>query len=82
MCQTHLHQLYTSPHEHRRTSTKCATKESADLQHFLNTIDSSDLPDDPEIRGRAVRATYKSKDYCSDNCRVKRWQRDQKYKKN
>ena len=45
-------------------------------------FDSSDLPDDPEIRGRAVRATYKSKDYCSDNCRVKRWQRDQKNKKN
>jgi hypothetical protein len=44
-------------------------------------FDSSDLPDDPEIRGRAVRATYKSKDYCSDNCRVKRWQRDQKNKK-
>jgi hypothetical protein len=45
-------------------------------------FDSSDLPDDPEIRGRAVRTTYKSKDYCSDNCRVKRWQRDQKNKKN
>jgi hypothetical protein len=45
-------------------------------------FDSSDLPDDPEIRGRAVRATYKSKDYCSANCRVKRWQRDQRNKKN
>jgi hypothetical protein len=45
-------------------------------------FDSSDLPDDPKVRGRAVRATYKSKDYCSDNCRVKRWQRDQKNKKN
>jgi hypothetical protein len=29
-----------------------------------------------------VRATYKSKDYCSANCRVKRWQRDQRNKKN
>jgi hypothetical protein len=45
-------------------------------------FDSSDLPDDPKVRGRAVRRTYKSKDYCSDNCRVKRWQRDQKNKKN
>jgi hypothetical protein len=45
-------------------------------------FDSSDLPDDPEIRGRAVRATYKSKDYCFANCRVKRWQRDQRNKKN
>jgi hypothetical protein len=43
---------------------------------------SSDLPDDPKVRGRAVRRTYKSKNYCSDNCRVKRWQRDQKNKKN
>ena len=43
---------------------------------------SSDLPDDPEIRGRLVRATYKSREYCSDNCRVKRWQRDKKNKKN
>jgi hypothetical protein len=45
-------------------------------------FDSLDLPDDPKVRGRAVRGTYKSKDYCSDNCRVKRWQRDQKNKKN
>jgi hypothetical protein len=43
-------------------------------------FESSELPDDPEIRGRAVRATYKSKEYCSTNCRVKRWQRDQKNK--
>jgi hypothetical protein len=41
---------------------------------------SSDLPDEPKVRGRAVRATYKSRDYCSTNCRVKRWQRDQKNK--
>jgi hypothetical protein len=45
-------------------------------------FDSSDLPDDPKVRGRAVRGTYRSKDYCSDNCRVKRWQRDQKNKEN
>jgi hypothetical protein len=43
---------------------------------------SSDLPDDPEIRGRAVRATYKSRKYCTTNCRVKRWQRDQNNEKN
>jgi hypothetical protein len=43
---------------------------------------SSDLPDEPEIRGRAVRGIYRSREYCSDNCRVKRWQRDQKNKKN
>jgi hypothetical protein len=43
-------------------------------------FDSSELPDDPAIRGRAVRGTYKSRDYCSTNCRVKRWQRDQKNK--
>jgi hypothetical protein len=41
-------------------------------------FESSDLPDDPEQRGRAVRGTYKSRKYCSTNCRVKRWQRDQK----
>jgi hypothetical protein len=43
---------------------------------------SSELPDDPETRGRAVRGTYKSKDFCSTNCRVKCWQRDQKNKEN
>jgi hypothetical protein len=43
-------------------------------------FDSSELPDDPAIRGRAVRGTYKNRDYCSTNCRVKRWQRDQKNK--
>jgi len=43
-------------------------------------FDSSDLPEEPELRGRAVRATYKSKEYCSTNCRVKRWQRDHKDK--
>jgi hypothetical protein len=43
---------------------------------------SSDLPDDPEIRDRAVRGIYNSRDYCSTNCRVKRWQRDQKDRKN
>jgi hypothetical protein len=43
---------------------------------------SSELPDDPETRGRAVRGTYKSKDFCSTNCRVKRWQRDQRNKEN
>jgi hypothetical protein len=45
-------------------------------------FDSSDLPEEPELRGRAVRGTYKSREYCSTNCRVKRWQRDQKSKKN
>jgi hypothetical protein len=45
-------------------------------------VDSSDLPDDPKIRGRAVRATYKNRAFCSTTCRVKRWQRDQKNKKN
>jgi hypothetical protein len=37
--------------------------------------------DDPVIRGRAVRGIYKSKEYCSTNCRVKRWQRNQKNSK-
>jgi len=37
-------------------------------------FDSSGPPDDPKIRGRAVRGTYKNKVFCSDNCRVKRWQ--------
>jgi len=45
-------------------------------------FDSSGPPDDPKIRGRAVRGTYKNKVFCSDNCRVKRWQQDQKNKKN
>jgi hypothetical protein len=45
-------------------------------------FDSSDLPDDPEIRGRARRGPYKSREYCSTNCRVKRWQREQKNRKN
>ena len=45
-------------------------------------FDESDLPDDPKIKGRAVRGTYRNRDYCSTNCRVKRWQRDQKNKKN
>ena len=45
-------------------------------------FDESDLPEDPEMRGRAVRGTYRSREYCSTNCRVKRWQRDQKNKKN
>jgi hypothetical protein len=58
-------------------SKRCAGPGCDKIIYF----DSSDLPDDPEIRGRAVRATYKRKDYCSDNCRVKRWQRDQKNKK-
>jgi hypothetical protein len=43
-------------------------------------FDSSDLPDEAQLRGRAVRGTYQRKEYCSTNCRVKRWQRDQKNK--
>lgn len=43
-------------------------------------FDSSDLSNLPQMEGRAVRGTYKSKKYCSANCRVKRWQRDQKTK--
>ena len=43
---------------------------------------SSELPEEPKRRGRAVRGTYRSREYCSANCRVKRWQRDQKNKKN
>jgi hypothetical protein len=31
------HVLYTNPHEQRRTSTKCAIKDSVNLQVFLNT---------------------------------------------
>jgi hypothetical protein len=58
-------------------SKRCAGPGCDKIIYF----DSSDLPDDPETRGRAVRATYKSRDYCSTNCRVKRWQRDQKNKK-
>jgi hypothetical protein len=45
-------------------------------------FDWSEPPDDPVIRGRAVRGIYKSKEYCSTNCRVKRWQRNQKNNKN
>jgi hypothetical protein len=41
-------------------------------------FDSADLPDEPQIKGRAVRGTYRNRDYCSTNCRVKRWQRDKK----
>jgi hypothetical protein len=59
-------------------SKRCAGPGCNKIIYF----DSSDLPDDPKARGRAVRATYKSREYCSDNCRVKRWQRDQKNKKN
>jgi len=44
-------------------------------------FDSSDLPADPQLEGRAVRGVYKSKKYCTTNCRVKQWQRDQKTKK-
>jgi len=39
-------------------------------------FETSELPNDPVARGRAVRGVYKSRKYCSDNCRVKRWQRD------
>jgi hypothetical protein len=59
-------------------SKRCAGPGCDKIIYF----DSSDLPDDPETRGRAVRATYKSRDYCSTNCRVKRWQRDQKNQTN
>jgi hypothetical protein len=45
-------------------------------------FEPSEQPDDVELRGRAVRGAYRSKKFCSDNCRVKRWQRDQKIKKN
>jgi hypothetical protein len=41
-------------------------------------FDSSEPPDDPKMRGRAVRGIYKSREYCSTNCRVKRWQHDRK----
>jgi hypothetical protein len=59
-------------------SKRCAGPGCDKIIHF----DSSDLPDDPEIRGRARRGPYKSRQYCSTNCRVKRWQRDQKNRKN
>jgi hypothetical protein len=59
-------------------SKRCAGPECDKIIYF----DSSDLPDDPEVRGRAVRGTYKSRVYCSTTCRVKRWQRDQKNKQN
>jgi hypothetical protein len=45
-------------------------------------FDLSDLPDDPELKGRAVRGTYKSREYCSTNCRVKRWQLNHKNRQN
>jgi hypothetical protein len=58
-------------------SKRCAGPGCDKIIHF----DSSDLPDDPEIRGHGRRGPYKSREYCSTNCRVKRWQRDQKNKK-
>src|SRR5215218_7899857 len=39
-------------------------------------FDSSDLPNDSQMEGRAVRGIYKNKKYCTTNCRVKRWQHD------
>ncbi len=45
-------------------------------------FDSSDLPNDPQLEGRAVRGIYKSKKYCTTNCRVKHWQRNQKSLRN
>ena len=53
---------------------RCAGPECDRIIYF----DTSELPDDPEARGRAVRGVYKSRKYCSDNCRVKRWQRNKK----
>jgi hypothetical protein len=46
--------------------------------HRIVYFDPSELLDDSRQKEGAVRGRYKSKKYCSDNCRVKRWQHDQR----
>lgn len=62
--------IMTAPEKVRR----CAGPGCQKIVYF----DPCELPDDSRQREGAVRGRYKSKKYCSDNCRVKRWQHYQR----
>jgi hypothetical protein len=60
------------------TATEKVRRCAAPGCHRIVYFDPSELLDDSQQSEGAVRGGYKSKKYCSDNCRVKRWQHDQR----